>query len=306
MDAEKQALKALMILVITLLVACGRKEAQPSGSLDAVADKMAFYRSQPQSWVHSKCDGLLFTSLCKVAGGCAGADIFAAESKTEPGRWFRSPEQDCFDLGQSRSDFSRDMLLGLLHYLWETKDRAALERLYAHGVASNFVMGRYDGTDMLVGRAQWISFASIVRAMIQKLGGSTGLDEPRQGSDDAIFALPGFEGHIQVLRILLSGRVYNGVTITQTKILREQAQRQPRNALFQAAHAKYSDGDYSKAVAILQDSVLFPDGRLPTSSDRCEEYLWQRDDGADWLPCDKGATHSGTDLIFAAKVIEGF
>jgi hypothetical protein len=157
-----------------------------------------------------------------------------------------------------------------------------------------------------VGRAQWLSFAPIVRAMIQKLGGSTGLDAPRQSSDDAIFALPGFEGHIQVLRILLSGRVYGGITITQTQILRDQAERQPRNALFQAARAKYGNGDYSKAVEILQDSVLFPDARLPTSSDRCEEYLWQRDDGADWLPCDKASTHSGTDLIFAAKVIEGF
>jgi hypothetical protein len=67
---------------------------------------------------------------------------------------------------------------------------------------------------------------------------------------------------------------------------------------------KYRDGNQQQAIDILLDESLFPSDRLPTARDnRCEEYLWQRDDDPkDWGPCDSDRVHDGVDFLFAAYI----
>jgi hypothetical protein len=51
------------------------------------------------------------------------------------------------------------------------------------------------------------------------------------------------------------------------------------------------------------DETLFPSDRLPQPKDRCEEYLWQRDDlPKDWAACDTIGVHDGVDFLIAAKI----
>jgi hypothetical protein len=54
------------------------------------------------------------------------------------------------------------------------------------------------------------------------------------------------------------------------------------------------------------DTALFPNGKLPTNSGRCNEpYIWQEaSDSSDWNPCpEQERTFDGTDLVFARAVI---
>lgn len=300
--------RILVLTTFLALSACSRSEpSTPSVSLDALRAKAELYRTaqgDQYGYVHDKCDSLLFTSLCKVAGGCEKADIYASESKTEPGRWYRNPSMDCFDLGQSRSDFSRDMLLGLLAYLYASRDREAVTRLLTYGASTNYVMGRSDGPDTLAGRALWIQLAPLARQIESRLSG-TSLTTDK--SDDAFVINTGFRAHLDVLKIWLDGKVNGGITEIQRRTIAAQTNRQPRNAMFLAVRSLYDGNEFAeRAVGILSDTTLFPADTFPTEATRCTEYLWQRDDGDDWQPCAKGqAAHSGTDFLFALKILEG-
>jgi hypothetical protein len=107
---------------------------------------------------------------------------------------------------------------------------------------------------------------------------------------------------------MLNARILGGMSKKNVDRLRRHAERQPRNAIFQAAYHLYSDGNQSAAIGILNDDKLFPHDRLPTKADRCAEFIFSKDESTekDWIPCpEEGSVpHSGTDLLFALLIIE--
>jgi hypothetical protein len=107
--------------------------------------------------------------------------------------------------------------------------------------------------------------------------------------------------------ILWDGLMYGGLSDVEMVIVKDQAKRQPRNALYQAILHKFTDGDQTLALATLMDKTLFPEEHLPTSAERSSSYLWERDqETADWQP-GTGAeeTFTGTDFLFAFAVLDG-
>ncbi len=83
-----------------------------------------------------------------------------------------------------------------------------------------------------------------------------------------------------------------------------QYQRQPNNPLFSYIYHKYTDKDQSETVKLLMNEKWWPADRLPTTTDRLEEYLPQRDFGPDWLPAPPPViTHTGADFIWIANLI---
>lgn len=293
-------------LAILALSACQREHEpnDPVNPLAAADKKAAVYLSlageskDAHGFVHSKCDGLLFTALHVVGGG--QADIMQAQGK--PGQWFRHAEHDCYDLEQagqpgSKSDISQDMILGLLWWAWETGNLNVVEDLIAYGVEHNWVMGRGDPfRTVLRPNMIWLLY-SVKNA----LAGTD--DVPTVPKEEEALGLADFGDHLEVLRLLLLAHVAGAASEAEMNIFKAHAERQPRNALFQAAYHLYTDGDQSAAGAVLDDPALFPADRLPAVSDRCEEYLWQRDESDNWAPCPASVKpHSGTDLLFALKV----
>jgi hypothetical protein len=213
------------------------------------------------------------------------------QAEDEPGRWYRSPEHDCYDLGQSKSDISKDMLMMLFPYLYATGDKQNLAEIYDYGKENGWVMGR--------GEFSRTYMTPSMVVFLQELLGRLGITlEPSVDKGKA-----GFEKHLDAIYIMTAAMKRGGVIPTDYETIRKYSNESPRNALFQAIYHKYKDGDQSAAIAILLDEKLFPSDRLPTPSDRCEEYLWQRDDKPkDWEPCDKVGDHDGVDFIFAAWV----
>jgi hypothetical protein len=281
----------IKILILLLCVSCVKREGKSSIVQPSVAKKAELYKSLHKGWAHQGgCDSLGFTALCKLAGGCQDVDIYKAEG--EPGRWYRNESKTCFDRKESKSDISKDMFVMLFPYLYAQGDKKNIREIYDYGKANGWVMGR--------GPA---SRTYLVPPMIVLLQRMLGFDISVKFEASHIFEKAGYEKHLDVIDLLLKSMIGNGLNKYEFEEVKRYSEKNPKNALFSALYHKYKDGNQQQTIDILMDEKLFPSDRLPTSADRCEEYLWQRDyNENDWGPCNSGKTHDGVDLLLAAWV----
>ncbi len=229
------------------------------------------------------CDGLLFTSLLVASG--LNQDIKQAESTAEPGRWYRSAAHDCYPTGQSRSDISRDMLLGLSLALWQKSDGASVNRFLLFSQKNKGVLGgAIDGEELAGAATMSPSLLSLYSELDFLLNGRTSANRgyfPELGK-----TFVGFEAHLMSLRLILKSALYKGLIASDFDLIANQVALQPKNALFQTIYHAFTDGNGNAAADILLDEKYFPANALPGSAQRCELYLWQRDQNSkDWQPC---------------------
>lgn len=296
----------LLLCVLTLFTSCRRshdeQEAQ-APRLEELKAKQTIYcgLSTPAytaaHYVGDQCDGLLWTGLRGYS--CGGTTIEDFESTLEPGLWFRDPgpNHGC-DL--ESNSISNDMILGLALYGVQAKQTDMLKRFIERTQANDWVMGVCDDKHAENCKL-WATLSSAILSY-------TGAQLTASG-DDQIAAITGYRAHLEILHILLNAQVHGGsVTGVELALLKSQAERQPHNALFQAAYHRFGDGDQTAAVNLLLDDVThFPKDHLPNNRDNyCDVYLYQRDeDNKDWAPCPDAMfeEYSGTDLTFTAQVI---
>lgn len=284
-----------------IIMACGPKK-EPKADVtkptceEQIKAKATFYLDHANldsfGWVKdTKCDGLLFNSLYSISGG--KPNILLAQDGDV---WLRHPAKDCYP-GGSGSSISRDMFMGLFLWIWHNKRLDVVQSIIDYGENHNWVMGEGD------------SFAIGIRPQLQatvyelryRLGGA---DHGKRQIPQIRFELTGYQDHLQMLDILLRALVVGGISDMDLKAAKSSSEREPNNALFSAIYHRYADGDFTQAIKVLLDERLFPVGRMPSSGDRCEMYLWQRDESADWQPCkDSGKIFSGIDFLFAKAVI---
>ena len=305
-----------LLLLIPLLTSCastgneGHIEKSPNEKLSEKRKlycELAASRVAERGYAVSECDGLLFTSLHSIS--CDGPGVDRFESEVEPGRFFRDPSHSCFDPSQvgeqgSDSTISKDMLIGLTAYAVAARKPEIIKRALDYGAANNWIVG--DAKDPLTLASKCIITPSL-RSLMQTAAGMELTDI--QSDDGMVGIATGYEAHLQVLAILIKGKAKGSISHLDLAILKEQAKRQPRNAMFQAAQARYNDGDFSKVYELLNDEQLFPAKQLPNNHQNyCTDYLWQRDDNEDnWgkCPVEDFKEKDGTDLIFAAAIIGG-
>lgn len=290
--------------ITIFLAGCGLfKTNKPKPSIDpheALRAKYELYlglaagQLDAAGFVAPKCDSLLFSSLAGVAG-LRQIPVVAAERS--PGEWHRHPSFTCYP-NESKSTISKDMFVGLFHYLWKTKNVDAMRRINTYGSEHNWFMGEAVDFETKVSRTL-LSLPMI--SLLQSMIGMSLVEN----SEDGIGVKPGFEGHLHVLRLYLDALVHGATSSSDLSTLESYTRSYPRNALYNAIYHRYSDGEFTTAVSVLMDESLFPADRLPTSQNYCTHYLWQRDPDEDWLPCDEGLTHSGVDFLYAASIILG-
>ena len=304
----------LTILLISLSCKRDNKAVETDGSAD-VAAKKEFYCTEgkrvfgDRGFMDDKCDSLLYTSLWS-ASCLPELSIQDWEDPDSPGKWHRNPQRDCFLDGKpngAASSISRDMMLGLWHKLVKNKDLANIKDLIEYGKKNNWVMGEAKDNETLVSRAMLSpQLISLLYDIESYLEGGRLTNEP--GSADALVVNTGFRAHLDILRIHLSGLVRGGITDGELETIKAQIKRQPRNALFAAIGAKYGAAKSSTVHKILLDESIYPSDRLPTTNDRCIGYINARNEESDdWKPCPQEGIkeHDGTDLVFAASIIDG-
>lgn len=249
------------------------------------------------------CDSVLYSGLLRVGG--AAVDLTAA--RLADGSWTRNPTRDCYADGGSDSTFSRDMYLGLLWYAYTTRDLPLVQSIldYCNAHTTNIGVGCVFGKGSILDPKYIISpnLLATTHELLKFLGGE---DHPfaRNVYTRESTGLIGFQAHLAVIHILLRGAIIGHISSPNLDVLHEQADRQPKNALFQLAYHKFNDGILDEAYRYLLTNEYFPLDRLPSSDDRCEPYLFQRDMGADWEPCNDHKIHPGVDFLFAMKMLE--
>lgn len=320
-----------LLTVVPLLITCQTFSNEPKETMAEKMDQirtgrdticgMAAMHINQRGHTTPECDCGLFCALHKIA--CGYPDYDALESRSEPGRWYRSPDQSCFEDEESKSSWSLDMQSG-----WEAVtaydgdgDRASRALTFC---MENEIVG---GSDLACEVGDAVSSVVAAGTVILKPAHITMMQDLvakyRDGksvSHASESSLPppinsNSEGHLQVIRELTKCEVYGGITDRGLQILRKQAERQPRNPLYVAAYARYVDGDMNRAADLWLATC--PTDRLPNSNhDWCDDYLFQRDyESTDkfgqrnWEPCtredQKNQVFDGTDCAFAATVILG-
>lgn len=256
--------------------------------IKTVQDKDGFIES-------SECDSLLFSGLVGCVPGVR-VHLDAAFDRAS-GQWNRRPcDRPCFP-EHSKSTISRDMLLGVLWYAYFNKRLDISEQLIKHALSNFGLVGQAIDLKTTIGRclvspgllstAAWISY---------RLGGPSRpwlRYIPQSESSSAT----GFQAHLSVLHILLR-KLLTGQT-SYGKLLEKHYRRNPFNPLFCIA-----TGRYEEARSMLLSRSLWPENRLPTSEDRKEPWVLQREYGKDW----QAATgpvhmHSGGDFLFCHWLI---
>jgi hypothetical protein len=108
--------------------------------------------------------------------------------------------------------------------------------------------------------------------------------------------------------VQLPKAAFNAILNTEgIQVLKIQYERQPKNALFSYAYHKFTDGDQRDTMELLLNEAWWPSDRLPTTKDRRDMWLFQRDYGKDWEPDakeeDPSITLSGGDFLFVMKLL---
>lgn len=278
----------LKLFLILLFVSCGKHEPKkPTQVNPDVVAKAELYKSLQKGWAHGVgCDSLGFTALCKLSGGCG--DVVITDAEGEPGRWYRNPGKECYP-NSSKSDISKDMFVMLLPYLYASDDKQNIQEIYDYGQKNGWVMGR--------GYLSRTLLTPPLIFLLEQMLGRWGVESDIKETTKA-----GFEKHLDAIYLINKWMVNKSIDSLQLAQIQKYKDENPSNALMQAIYHKFTDGDQSDAIAILLDESLFPRDRLPTAKDRCEEYLWQRNYGDDWKPCDSDKIHDGVDFLIAAYV----
>jgi hypothetical protein len=257
--------------------------------LKKFSDKFDLYLSESQSHRDSyawkdriKCDGLLFNCLWSIAGACV--PILSARDGN--GKWHRHPSFECYRLGQSGSEISRDMFDGV--HLWSIVNRRGdvIEDLIAFGMKHNWIMGEGD-----ISRTYFTpSMQATLYEIRYRLTGKTSWKRyiPRDWYRPIPFSIPasitGYQRHLQVLHIFCNCLMRNA-TEREIELLNYHRKSQDKNALYSAIYHLVTDKDFYEPICLLMDETRFPNDKLPTSLNYDSDYLWQRDQTSkDWQP----------------------
>jgi hypothetical protein len=297
------------LLLALLLAACAKAKNEPKGApvFDLAAKRDLYISLLPtvedeDGFIEfDKCDSIHFSALTAIG---AGRPFNISKVITDEGKLIRRPLRhgECYPKN-SGSENSRDAYQCVLAYGVSQKDTSLLERLYEYVAGHNWVSG--EGP---LSRTFWTpTIRALYARAIHSLGGKAYAN--RLFPVEYPAGATGYAAHLQVVGILSYGNFSGAVTDAMLERLREHHAREPRNPLFAAAAYRYTGEEAAREAAIsaLSDEQLFPAERLPSSADRCEPFLVQRDSDSDgWKPCpEEGKTHSGGDFLWAEAVLSG-
>lgn len=280
-----------------MLISCAKVKAKEQSADLNLSQKFDFYLSESEKlkksdgWLTDDCDSLMWSSLYKAIGGNIDLDL----ARDEGGKWHRTTSHDCYP-ARSKSEISQDMILALMFSTLHEKNLDRIEKLIAYGENHPGPLGTWKMGEGDITR-------SLLRPPLQKLAYL--IRDNLKGQKQ--FVSLDFTDHLSTLHLFLLAKLQNGANSETVLWFRYYADKSPKNALFSAIAKRYGIAVKIDPNKILMDESLFPSDRLPGSVERCEQYLWQRDEGSnDWKPCpNESKTHPGIDFLIAAAIVLG-
>lgn len=308
----------LSLITLSQLSGCGSTTAskvQDEASVPAEDPRVYWeelaQKNCPQYLAKANCDDgdmVLFGGLLCASGDQRGCQL-VKDSQGEDGRWWRSPRRKAGNVGERKS-FSRDMSMGVLLYLVQTKDREAATR-WLNWIKDNrrcvgsapfcvTYVYRYctdesqlsctivPGNWALMGRV-W-EYLGLNQNFDMRKARELGA-EGMYSVAEATLAPLGYELHLQGVEVLLKER------LDVARHWREQVasilvQRQPENPFFRWL-AGERDGTVRQAARELCPARGLRDG----GSGR--QWAWERDTaGAAWVDS------MGLDCVFLDNLFQ--
>lgn len=294
-----------ILLFVTALLACGpllpsKKEpvevVSPSSLLDAQVHTytglLNAHRHTAGFILTDECDS---TYLSGLIGAALPGTVDLTQARGDGNQWYRRPDHNCGPaFGNSRSTISRDMMLGVMWWMWRNKDLESANSLMKTLQNDKYVL-KGEGS---AGELVFIpSYTNTLAELVLALGG------PRYEGELHLPVIidssgTGFERNLAVWHLLLRGEIMGGLPASDVETLKTHAIAQPKNPLYQAAYHKYLDGDMSSVVQLLLDSDEWPRDSLPTSKNHCDAWPVQREwSEKDWGSCEPLVEHTGGELI---------
>ncbi len=274
------------------VVGCQKKGELDDAERQAISDKYQTYltlateKQMSHGWLYLDCDGLLFSSL----SAWAGLDSSIDAARQSPGVWWRRPDENCYPT-ESKSEISRDMIVGLVWWLYKHK--------MADDIRDIFYVCKQDGFLGAGDKSRTKCTPNTLSTLSVAYKGLTGQDLGYSHLPVTLTVLrSGYQVHLTALQIAFRKMVTGKLSAANNAWLYRRVRYNKRNAVILTTW-----GDDERAGETLMDEGLFPPNRLPTSADRCEPWLWQRKE-SEWKSC-KGGKHRGGDFLFAAKLLLG-
>jgi len=306
-----------LIIFTFLLTACGwlpkdHKEHDTVNPIDALRAKRDKVLSLSKTNLDSEtgwpldvsCDGLTLTAPYVLAGG--PSDWFKADVN---GHLYRDALHQCGPAnGTSTTTGSQDGYITGALVFWRRHDASPVSDVLNFLASnSNYAGDPHNGTSLVTSPV--VNTYKIMLALLQGQTPPKPVDDPTPyQSGQQLTILTGFRAHLLVWQILDRGVIYGALNDLEYQLLKDQAERQPRNVFYTAVYNKFTKGDQSQGIALLMDESMFPSDQLASNQNKCVPYLWSTDDTpSDWAPCPNATPQKYTsiDFLIAASIILG-
>jgi len=283
----------LRILILAIaLVGCGKKEKpiEPVSASEQLREKFEIYKrsdflkaanaaNEKSTWLFKSCDATLFEGLRSIYQN--GVNLMQA--RLNEGVWLRRSKGlgNCYEqrdrLGRrlSRSQISRDMLLGVAWWIYKNDRPDLAQEIVDYADSNGDVMGPGAPTRTGIGvvlKATFLKLAKMDRADSHYPVAVTGFES-------------GFERHLAAWHLMLRSEIEGGLASGYHWWIEKQVKQQPQNPLFRMMKARFITGDYDPAAESLLNETYFPASRVPGTREFCDEWIIQRDMGDNWRPC---------------------
>ncbi len=313
------------LLLLLLICNCSRSGLPDTTSntdrslIPAVEQKVNLYvdllqeqRLGPDGFINYKtCDsanasgilGAAIPGLVNLPAARAADGSWRRRSLALPDCYFSTPEE-LGALGGSGSSISRDMLTGIMWWIWKNNRLDLAIDMMEYARSHNYIMGSGDPARVLLMPNLTKLLADIIYQLSNK--------EVDYLSERLLLVpvysarLADYEAHIQMWQILLDGEVNGGLRPSEFNVIRAQYERRSDNPLFAAANARWISGDFTRALRDLLDP-RWPDDRLPERSEYCTDIWIATDNPAELLPCTESSLArfhpSGWEVVVIYKLV---
>ena len=259
----------------------------------------------------NESDCLMFSGLYSAGGG----DVDLRKAQTPDGRWWRKPSYYKNWYPQSTaSTISRDMMMGVFWHIWINRDAQAAVKTFQYGYKNHWIMGEGDVARIYLTPGLQATLAQIILSIPSAKNRLSRLELIRcyiLSKKPQVWptGLSGYQLHLDLLHIALRGELLEHIDRSMVKSIEDAVQRERFNPMALVLYSKYIDGDYDVVSSILSKEQYWPSTRLPTSTDRSEQWLPQRafykadqsgSISSDWLPdpTPPPVVYSGGDFMF--------
>lgn len=248
--------KYLTLVIFLIVVSCGKNKSKidPLNSFQRIEKRNKFYLKNVD-WkkvFKHRCDKWTFYNLAAAYGG--PKDIYKFE--WSPGEWHRDINgRPCYKNGEdlgAKSETTADGFLTLvqaLYYMNDKRSKKALNDLINYGEQHNWSMG--EGP---IGITNISHFKHIFYSLKNRfqIGLAAGGDIPK-----------GFRGHLILFYIWNKYLTEGYINDLEKRALNYLVDGNPNNPLYQCMWHKFTDGNQSHTIFLMENNKNFPDYQIP-------------------------------------------